>query len=155
LKQGVLISGAAATGNLVLGNLIGISVAAGNPALPNGLDGVTIIGAKNNRVGGAAPGEANVLSGNGRAGVLLANTGTSGNLVQGNFIGLDRAGSAHPNLVGVWVAAGATGNTIGGTAGNFISGNNSVGVAITGAAGNTLSNNGIGVSLDGASARPN
>jgi hypothetical protein len=157
LKNGVVIAGAAAKGNLVQGNLIGLSTAATNPVLPNGLDGVQISGAKNNRIGGTEPGEGNTLSGNGRAGVTIQGASATGNLVQGNSIGLNLLSTARPNLIGVWVAAGANGNTIGGAAGNTISGNTSSGVAFTGAgtASNVLSNNKIGTTGSGTFTRPN
>jgi hypothetical protein len=160
LKNGVVISGPAATGNLVVGNLIGLSNAAGSPVLANGQDGVLISGAKNNRIGGTTTQEGNVVSGNARAGVTIVGLGATGNLVQGNIIGLNAATTARPNLLGVWVAAGATGNTIGGASlgdANTISGNTSAGVAFTGAgtASNVLSKNKIGTASDGASTRPN
>src|SRR5262249_15225837 len=54
-------------------------------------------------------------------------SGTSGNAVQGNYIGTNAAGSgALANNVGVEIASGASNNTIGGTtagAPNVISGN--------------------------------
>ena len=52
---GVLINAAGATGNRVLGNIIGTN-AAGTAALPNSLTGVQISGSSNNIVGGTTAG---------------------------------------------------------------------------------------------------
>ena len=66
-----------------------------------------------------------MISGN-TNGIYLLGPTTSGNLVQGNYIGLNPTGtSAEPNLYGVFVND-AMNNTIGGTApgaGNVIAGN--------------------------------
>src|SRR5262249_34949741 len=104
---------------------------------------------------GTAPAARNVISGNRAAGVRIA---TSGNKLLGNIIGLSVSGAAAvPNWVGVWLANGAMGNVIGGTAANTISGNTGPGVAITGiATGNdTVSNNMIGTDPTGAAAHGN
>jgi hypothetical protein len=80
-------------------------------------------GSTGNIVGGATAGARNVISLNGTA-VVLTGPGTSGNIVQGNNIGLSSSGfgegnkkggiridsSAHDNMIG-GIAAG-TGNTI-------------------------------------------
>jgi titin len=68
-----------------------------------------------------------VISGNTDGGVLITGAGTSTNLVEGNYVGTDVAGTgAVGNDGGVFILSGATGNTIGGTtaaARNVISGN--------------------------------
>ena len=86
-------------------------------------------------MGGTATGAGNVVSANGREGVVLANAGTSGNFVQGNRIGTDWTGThALGNTFnGVLVFGGASGNTVGGTAagaGNQVSGNGWDGVRL-------------------------
>ena len=69
-----------------------------------------------------------------RHGVLIAGPGTTGNVVEGNFIGTDATGTHALGNGGDGVrssTAGATGNTIGGTtagARNVISGNAGIGV---------------------------
>lgn len=79
--------------NVVSGNYIGVDVT-GSAALPNQGTGVSLNNnAYNNRIGGATPGERNVISGNQDQGVGLWDTGTSYNLIQGNYIGLDASGS--------------------------------------------------------------
>lgn len=92
--QGLLLTGtvvAPVTGAVVLGNLIGAN-AADAAALPNGQSGIGIVGeVRDSRIGGTAAGEANVLRGNGGAGVGFdTSTGTpvrnrlSGNAIHGN-----------------------------------------------------------------------
>jgi parallel beta-helix repeat protein len=72
------------------------------------------------------------------------------NTVQGNYIGLSIAGDARqPNTYGVYIAAGASSNTI---QYNWISGNSNAGVYIVGAtsSANQLSGNIIGLASDNA-----
>ncbi|HET6384881.1 MAG TPA: right-handed parallel beta-helix repeat-containing protein, partial [Armatimonadota bacterium] len=92
--RGVKLFGAGADDNVVEGNIIGAN-AAGDAAVMNGKNGVDIDGgAKNNIIGGAAPGARNIISGNGERGVLIASPGTNSNSVAGNFIGTNAAGTA-------------------------------------------------------------
>src|SRR5204862_496503 len=113
--SGIRITDAGSISNLVQGNRIGTN-AAGTGALPNMIAGVTIEGgAANNVVGGTLPGAGNLVSGNHFDGVVLAGGNTVGNLVQGNMLGTDATGnSALGNRAGVAIY-GAAGNTIGGT----------------------------------------
>ncbi|UCH87322.1 MAG: hypothetical protein JSU97_02730 [Dehalococcoidia bacterium] len=117
---GVFISGADTDGNAVKGNFIGTD-ASGAVAVANKTQGVLINdGAQNNTVGGSNPGEGNVISGN-HFNVSMADSGTNGNVVKGNFIGTDASGTAaifDPGLsiVGVIIGVGAQNNTVGGTA---------------------------------------
>jgi titin len=161
--EGVLISGAGTSGNLVEGNFIGTD-SAGNNTIGNDVAGVLInAGAVNNTIGGTGAGAENVISDNKAEGVLISGAGTSGNLVQGNYIGTNPTGTrALSNQDGVLIQAGAVNNTIGGAvastiggtgagARNVISGNRSVGVAITGAGtgGNVVEGNFIGTQAGG------
>ena len=71
-------------------------------------------GSSNNLIGGLTPLARNVISGNEMTGVSIINA--TGNLVQGNFIGTDAAGTvAIPNGIH-GVSLSGSGNTIGGTA---------------------------------------
>src|ERR1043166_3284881 len=91
-------------------------------------------------IGGSAPADRNIISGNG-IGVLLQSAGTK---VQGNFIGTDRRGTmAIPNTnVGISLGPNTQQSVIGGAqAGNVISGNQGVGIAGTAAAGLTIQGN--------------
>ncbi|MCA9127216.1 MAG: right-handed parallel beta-helix repeat-containing protein [Planctomycetales bacterium] len=156
-----------ATNNLVLGNRIGTDVS-GNIALPNTRNGVTI-SASSNRVGAALPGTSeiigNLVSGNGQFGVVIGLSTAVDNIVQGNLIGTNTAGTAAlgNQYDGVWLASGATNNRVGGTsaaARNLISGNAGDGVLITGMAGspaerNEIIGNYIGTDLGGTLALAN
>lgn len=84
-SRGVLISGTAATGNLVQGNLIGTDVT-GTADLGNTIEGVLIVDAPNNTVGGLVATARNVISGNNTQGISIQNAGATGNLIQGNYI---------------------------------------------------------------------
>jgi titin len=161
-SEGVVISGTGANGNFVLGNFIGLN-ASGAAALPNVFRGVGIYGgAQANTIGGATSGARNVISGNSGQGVLISNAGSSGNFVQGNFIGSNPGGTAAlPNgNIGVAIWGGAQSNTIGGTApgaGNLISGNNGQGILIadSGSNANSVLGNFIGTNSAGTSALSN
>jgi parallel beta-helix repeat protein len=141
------------SGNTVQGNFIGTSVS-GAAALRNGLHGIDSSYAIGNQIGGSSAGARNIISGNGGSGVYLG-TGTTGNLVQGNYIGTDSSGTvALPNAGDGVTAQGAAGNTIGGTdagAGNLLSGNTQVGVALagTGSHNNLVQGNFIGTGASG------
>ncbi|HJQ27060.1 MAG TPA: C25 family cysteine peptidase [Blastocatellia bacterium] len=154
-SNGVQISGEAADGNLVQGNFIGTNLN-GTAALGNGARGISVINsADSNTIGGTAAAARNIISGNLSTGVRIFNTGTTANLVQGNIIGLDVAGTADlgNGFDGVDVGDTAASNTIGGTtaaARNIISGNNLDGIAIFGTATqNLVQGNFIGTDLSG------
>ncbi|MBM3501827.1 MAG: hypothetical protein FJX74_24500, partial [Armatimonadetes bacterium] len=95
-SYGILVQGPLATGNLILGNLIGVDPlgnasldAAKRNKLANGKSGVAILDrAHHNQIKGG-----NVISGNGGFGVIISGLGTDANLVDGNVIGLNRAQS--------------------------------------------------------------
>src|SRR5712691_9627068 len=124
--SGVLLYGSNVTGNTVLGHYMGVN-AAGTAIVANHHDVIVASGTANNIVGGTTAAAANVLSGSTYESVILDGTGTSGNIVEGNRIGTNAAGTAAlANQTGVNILNGASGNTLGGTtagAGNLISGN--------------------------------
>ncbi len=152
-----------ANGNSVQGNLIGVD-RTGLSLLGNGSNGVQMIEAvSGNIIGGTVVEARNVISGNGRNGVVLSDVDTTLNLVQGNYIGINTAGTGALsngqlglNLgSGVLLSDEAHHNTIGGsTPGmrNVISGNTSRhGVEIQrGAANNVVQGNFIGTDSSGA-----
>ena len=161
--SGVSISGASATGNMVLGNRIGTDLS-GTLPIGNGQNGVLIASALANTIGGAAPGAANLISANRASGVAIGGTSTDPaqlNVIAGNLIGTTAAGSAPLGNAqnGVFLTAGASNNTIGGTtraAGNVISANLTNGVElITGATANRIEGNRIGTDGSGAFALGN
>ncbi len=139
--------------NTVAGNYIGTN-AAGTAALPNALFGVAVQnGGEINTIGGIAPGDRNVISGNTADGIIIVG-GRGANQVLGNYVGTNAAGTAAlPN------ASGVTINSVSGTtvSGNVISGNNNIGIAILnqGATSNFVTGNFIGTNFDGTTAVPN
>jgi hypothetical protein len=148
--DGVLIDGSG-TGNLVQGNYIGTN-AGGTGPLPNSNAGVDLYG-NTNTIGGTVAGARNIISGNGNFGVELE-SGVSGNLVQGNYIGTDYTGNSALANQGYGIYDDATGNTLGGTvagARNVIAANASNGVFFdSGASGELLAGNYIGLGAAGA-----
>jgi titin len=153
--------------NLVQGNMVGTN-ASGTAAVGNISVGIWVQDGAGNSIGGTALGARNLVSGNTSAGVLIAEVNavpTTGNLVQGNFIGTNESGSsAVPNsLSGVII--GANENIVGGieSARNIISGNGENGVFIVTrgnqmlppAEGNQVLNNYIGTDVTGSVALGN
>ena len=120
---------------MLAGNYIGIDSLGGVP-LSNGANGVRIMSsAHENLIGGTDPGAGNTISGNSSgAGVVVEDPGTTGNTVVGNAIGTSAdCQFAVPNGIGVFIAFGASNNTIGGLdpgAGNLIADNARIGVQI-------------------------
>ncbi len=150
--HGILIDGG--YGALVHECRIGTS-ADGTAAAGNGHSGVYILGVPNNMIG---PG--NTISGNGVDGVRIDAAAATGNVVQGNRIGTNTAGSAAiANGYNGVVITAANNNRIGGTTAselNVISGNTKNGIGIAGgASGNLVERNYIGLATDGAAALGN
>ena len=144
-------SSIASTGNLVIGNVIGLNILGDKP-LPNGAAGVFIQNASSNTVGGAAVAQRNVISGNSGDGVLIQrspNFTAMNNAVRGNYIGTDPGGSDNggQNNLG----NGGTGVSMFNAQNSLVDGNvigaNAAGVNISGpfAEGNVITRNFIGV----------
>ena len=122
-------AGRAATGTVIEGNTI----------VANGTFGVRLQAA-GDTVGGTTAGARNLISSNATGGVAIQGSSSTGNLVEGNYIGTDVTGTIAvgngASSSGVAMSNGASGNTIGGTvsgSGNLISGNAAAGVSISGA----------------------
>ena len=161
--DGVSLLEGGTNGNLVQGNYIGLN-AAGSAALPNNAAGVVIAaGAQSNTIGsGTSAGGRNVISGNIYQGIVLADSGTNSNKMQGNIIGLNPAGTAAiaNQFEGIAIFGAASSNVIGGTSNasiNFISGNVGSGISISGVGTrmNKVQHNFIGTNLSGTAAFPN
>ena len=141
------------TNNVIQGNYIGVDMA-GN-AWRN-FTGIILSNASGNVIGGTTAAARNVVSGNQFHGISIFG---SNNVIQGNFIGTNPAGTAAiPNGInGVEISsAPATNNLIGGTApgaGNLISGNQR-GISIN-PGGNTVQGNLIGTDVTGTKKVPN
>jgi hypothetical protein len=155
--NGVAIAGTDTNQNVVAGNFIGTDVT-GSAAIGNGLAGVSIFGeAKFNVIGGTISAARNIISANVNDDVEISGLNTTDNKVQGNYIGLNAAGTAAMpnNNDGIGVFANAQSNTIGGTSPgtrNFISGHAGYGVAIAdiGTNGNFIQGNTIGLNAFGS-----
>jgi CSLREA domain-containing protein len=153
IGDGIWISG---NGNTLAGNLIGTN-ATGSAAVANGDDGVEIALASTTTIG--TPAARNVISGNARHGVHLANDvplSTDTTFVN-NIIGLDAAGTTA-------IANGDDGirdeglRSVVGTAlsGNVISGNGRYGIELLNPSGRTfVRNNIIGLDATGTIDRGN
>jgi parallel beta-helix repeat protein len=152
--------------NVFSANKVGTDVT-GSARLGNHSHGLDVQG-PNNQIGGATAGAGNVISANGDTGLVLT---TAGNVVQGNRIGTDAAGTANlgngfvPSAIflgqlingtdGIVVCVGP--NSVGGTsagAGNLISGNAGDGIALV-SDGNTVQGNTIGTDISGSVALSN
>ncbi|HWO56141.1 MAG TPA: thrombospondin type 3 repeat-containing protein [bacterium] len=149
-----------AGGNAIRGNIIGLDVG-GAVDLGNGSAGVYLNGA-GDTVGGAVAGARNVISGNTFDGVEIQ--ASSGNVIEGNYIGTDITGSlALGNSYGVRVHVLFTGsstlNRIGGTSAgqrNVISGNGTgIFFSASGTQNNDVQGNYIGTDATGTVALPN
>ena len=129
--NGIQITGA--SGTVVQADYVGLT--ANNTVMANGT-GIVLTGATNSVIGGTTAAQRNVISGNTYGGMRLE-SGSSGNVIEGNYIGLDATGTAtHANSLDGILITGVSNNTIGGAiagAGNVISGNNGPGIEITGA----------------------
>jgi titin len=146
--DGVVLSDSGTTGNVVEGNYVGTNAAGNGPLPNNGTAGVEIEGgASGNTIGGTTAGARNVISGNRGEGLVIADSATTGNLVEGNYVGADASGSVRlGNFDGI--ALSGTGNTIGGTAAgtaNVFSGNVRAGVGMGFAVNDVVEGNLIGV----------
>jgi len=155
-----------AGGNLIEGNFIGTDPT-GTLAVPIGDDAMAIESNSNaNTIGGTTPAARNVISGNENVALFVA---TAGNVIQGNYIGVQRDGTSPlGNLQGVgFVGVGAaSGNLVGGTlpgAGNVIAFNTFRGILVEAGAGtgnaflgNSIYSNGaLGIDLIPVGVTPN
>jgi hypothetical protein len=157
--------------NTVQGCYLGTD-STGRAAVSNG-GGIVSVDTSNNRIGGTAAAERNVISGNRGQGINLQDTKSilgsnvtmQGHIIQGNFVGTDVTGTvALPNCTAnpgsnsvsaIQVVANIV--TIGGTeagAGNLISGNASGGLSLTGSGG-LIFGNFVGTDISGSLALPN
>jgi len=165
LNNGVDIALVTDHNNLVQGNHIGTDIT-GRSAVGNHLSGILLQGCSN-LIGGTVTGAGNVISGNSQQGIWLvgSNGNATANVIQGNLIGLNAAGTAG---LGNGVSSGASAgigistscsNLVGGTtagAGNVISANNGWGIFLLGStasgnatSGNTIQGNFIGTDPTG------
>ena len=96
-RRGVVVTGQKTDRNLIINNIVGLGPG-GDKKLGNIKHGVDInSGSSENVVGGTGPGERNVLSGNGWAGIEISHLPeTVNNTVIGNFVGTGVTGNTAP-----------------------------------------------------------
>jgi titin len=157
---GIDLDGSGTTSNLVQGNRIGTDTS-GTTAVGNSTG--ILVAAPNNVIGGTTAEARNLISGNASEGLYVTNS--SGNVIEGNYIGTDITGTQavangyQGNGDGLIVGGGATHTTIGGPAagaGNVLSGNQRYGLYLGLLSSNTTAQgNYIGTDFAGAGALGN
>lgn len=173
--EGIYITGASVSTTRIEGNLIGLN-AAGTASLRNDLNGIRLDGGADNvTIGGATAASRNVISGNGPTsslsdGIDLSGSGSTGHVIQGNYVGTDVTGTAAiPNGGnGIRLGSSASTLTVGGNTatpglppGNVIAGNGGAnvtdadGIEINGVSTVTVRGNLIGLNAGGTAALPN
>ncbi len=141
--------------NVLTGNYIGTNATGMASLGSSGGIGIAIYGGTGNRIGGIAPGEGNVISGNGGRGIFLQGAGVIGTIIQGNYIGVAADGTtALGNSQGIRIQQSVSNTLVGGAvggAGNVIAFNGSVatdsGIEVTGSG--SLGNSFLGNSIYG------
>lgn len=143
---------AGSSGTLIAGNFIGANVA-GTAANANTDYGISLFTSDAATIGGTTAGAGNLISGNGGAGVVV-DSGSTGTLIQGNYVGVNRAGTTDLGNSHHGLDIRGSSNTIGGTtanARNVISGNNNGGVSLEGDS-NIVRGNYVGLNAAGTGA---
>ncbi len=157
-RDGIRIS--VSGSNVLTGNHLGVDPT-GTADAGNGNDGLRVLSAPSNSIGGSAATERNVVSGNANNGILVDGVASTGNVIAGNYVGLDATGTvAIPNSDDGVDLSDAPNNTVGGVvagAGNVISGQGDVGLLLVGTQtqGNRVEGNRIGTNALGTAAVPN
>ena len=152
-SHGIFVWGVNASANIVEGNYIGTDVT-GSSYLRNDGAGIEIRDSASNRIGGTTAVQRNIISGNSSNGVSIV--GSTGAIVQGNYIGTDVSGTELQPNAGRGIYVQGSSNTIGGslaTAGvctppcNLVSGNTD-GIFVDGD-NNLVQGNFVGTDLSG------
>lgn len=138
---GISLSQGTSRSNVIQGNFIGTDEF--GDRLANLTDGILVIGSPNNLIGGTTPAARNIVSFNQGNGISLRGPSATGNVLQGNVVGLSVNGRRPlGNLLNGIFVQNAPGNTIGGVntlnadgtiralVGNVISANNQSGISM-------------------------
>ena len=128
-------------GNFVMGNYVGMDVT-GSAPLGNGGDGI-YIGGYANTIGGANPGEGNVIAANLANGIELI--GGNGCIIKGNLVGTDAGGTVAFGNNGYGLYLAGSNVVVGGAPageGNVIA-NNGKGILVINGTGNSIRGNAI------------
>ncbi len=154
-SEGIEVQGLARNTQIV-GNYIGVA-ADGQTPLPNGGNGLLLVGTENVLVGGTSPGAGNVISGNRRHGLHARSS--MGLRIQENFIGVEASGTSAVGNGGDGIFLVEVFNAqIGGVstgARNVISGNEGRGVTLVRSSTNKIQGNYIGTDAAGRQALGN
>ena len=161
-RENVIIRGIAATGNRVTGNVFGTTPAgarqtnSGKHILIEDAPGNFVGGTVGTTPGGSCTGECNVLSGSDNDAIAIFGTGSTGNTVAGNYIGLMADGlNVNRNAnYGVHIQ-NASNNTIGGNTSasrNVVSANFFGQIWVESGTGNVITANYIGLKANGSEA---
>ena len=161
--SGIVLSGSG--NNVIEGNYVGTNVSGTAIQTSACFAGVRTVASNNNLIGGTVAAARNIISSNSNRNIgldELSSSFSTGNQVQGNYIGTDATGTValrSSNNGGGIISLGGISNIIGGTtpqARNIISGNANVGVQIgSGATGNLIQGNYIGTDVTGTIALGN
>jgi hypothetical protein len=148
LADGVTLDQSTST-KINTNNLIGTDIS-GTSAVPNAGDGVHL----GNGTNSVIIGPTNVISGNSGDGIYLTGTGTTGNKIIRNFIGLDITGTADVGNGGDGVDldtvdANTIGSLIASEGRNVISGNTGDGIYLHDGDDNLIYSNFIGMDVSG------
>lgn len=155
--DGVHVSGAASTDNVIDGNTLGLTVA--GVASGNQSHGVRLNGAPYNTVGGTTVQARNVIAKNGRSGIYIWGATARGNMIRGNWIGIADGGNRGNIEYGIEIDQ-APATDIGGSSARFrnvISHNDRSGIKISGsgAVDTVVEGNFIGTDVAGTAAAGN
>ncbi len=127
--SGISLNGAATAGTVIQGNYVGTDLT-GTHAVGNLQGGIYSYSSGGNLIGGSAPGQGNVVSGNSEEGISIGDPGANNNTIQGNYIGLQADGVSP--LGNQWhnidLLDTASNNLVGGT--NYFAANH-IGYALT------------------------
>jgi hypothetical protein len=162
LSGTLVLSSSSVGGHVIRGNFIGTDPT-GTLGRGNTSSGL-ISTAPNVTIGGPAPADRNVISGNATLSIFAANLylsenvpgGIAGSVVKGNYLGTNASGTAQVGKTSTNVLVLGDGVTIGGAnsgEGNLISGTNGYAVVVSG--GDTVLGNLIGTDATGTTPVPN
>jgi CSLREA domain-containing protein len=163
LNRPLWIYGANADNNTIVGNFIGTDATGTYAAATEALaaHGIHIEqGASGNQIGGTAPADRNVISGNGRHGVGIWHVTSDANVIRNNLVGLSPDGTRRLSnrKHGLDVNYGSAHNILGGTGPgerNVVSGNEANGIEVSHdgtTTGNQVIGNYIGTDVTGTRA---
>jgi CSLREA domain-containing protein len=161
--NGIELQGAAT----VQGNFVGTNPQ-GNAAEPNQNDGIHISNSSASTIGGTTPAARNIASGNQIDGIHVVGSTAApatNNVIEGNFVGVNAAGTGSVGIKAIGAAAGTpagnfvfgieisggNGNTVGGAtaAARNVVGFNAAGIEVdNGGQGNIIQGNNSGVGAD-------